>query len=52
MIKTDISKGEAIFGSDWRGWQATVTDVVNDIIQFEKDGRVEEDDKDVEPMRI
>jgi hypothetical protein len=52
MIKTDISKGEAAFGSNWKSWQDTVKDIVNDILQFEKEGRVEEEDRGIAPMRI
>jgi NADPH-dependent methylglyoxal reductase len=52
MITTDISKGEAAFGSTWKSWQDTVTDLVNDIILFEKEGRVEEDDRGVAQMKI
>jgi hypothetical protein len=40
MIKTDISKAEAAFGSDWKTWKDTVTDMTEDILKFEKEGRV------------
>ena len=40
LIKTDISKAEAAFGSKWRSWEDTVTDMTNDILKFEQEGRV------------
>jgi NADPH-dependent methylglyoxal reductase len=52
LIKTDILKSEAAFGSAWRSWEETVADMANDIVKFEKEGRVEEIKPDVVNMKI
>jgi hypothetical protein len=35
FLKTDISKFEAAFGTEWRGWEESVVDIVEDLLRFE-----------------
>jgi hypothetical protein len=37
LIKTDISKFEAVFGAEWKGWEASVTAVVDDILKAKEE---------------
>jgi hypothetical protein len=41
LLKTDISKSKKVFGNDWKNWKESLIPMVNDILQAEKDGRVE-----------
>lgn len=35
MAKTDISKAQKVFGTDWKGWQESVETTVRGILAFE-----------------
>jgi hypothetical protein len=35
FLKTDISKFEAAFGTEWKGWEEGVVDIVEDLLRFE-----------------
>lgn len=35
FLKTDISKSEDMFGTDWRGWEEGVVDIVEDLLRSE-----------------
>lgn len=35
FLKTDISKFEDAFGTEWKGWEEGVVDIVEDLLRFE-----------------
>ncbi|KAF2435487.1 NAD(P)-binding protein [Tothia fuscella] len=41
LVKTDISKAEAAFGSNWKSWEDTVVNMVVDIMNFERAGLID-----------
>jgi NADPH-dependent methylglyoxal reductase len=40
LVKTDISKANAVFGYQWKDWRESVSSMVDDILAAERDGRV------------
>jgi len=42
ILKTDTSKAEKVFGSEWKSWQDTVLEMSKDVLQFEREGLIEE----------
>jgi len=41
IVTTDISRAEAVFGTKWKSWQDSVVEMVDDIVKFEREGRIE-----------
>ncbi|KAF2811648.1 NAD(P)-binding protein [Mytilinidion resinicola] len=41
LVKTDISRANAAFGTGWKSWQDSVVEMVNDVIRFEREGLVD-----------
>jgi hypothetical protein len=40
LIKTNTSRADSAFGSQWKDWRESVVSMVEDILASERDGRV------------